>query len=76
MSREEKVWLMSQRAIKALEKNSKNMNLKICFSICKKNTRLQYELYKGLHISKGAEAAALGASYQKETKEGDKRFRE
>ena len=36
MSREEKVWLMSQRAIKALEKNSKNMNLKICFSICKK----------------------------------------
>lgn len=41
-----------------------------------KNTRMQYELYKGLHISKGAEAAALGASYQKETKEGDKRFRE
>ena len=65
-------------ALEAVEKNSENMSSRIHkqdFSTMQ-NKRMQYELYKGLHISKGAEVAALGASYQKETKEGDKRFRE
>jgi hypothetical protein len=44
-------------ALIAVEKNSKNTSLKyIIFQLCK-NIRMQYELYKELHRSKGPETA-------------------
>jgi hypothetical protein len=46
-------------ALKAVGKNSKHMSLKIYNFSTMQNIRMQYELYKELHRSKGTEAAAL-----------------
>lgn len=43
---------------KAVRKNSENMSAKYSFSTVQ-NTRMQYELYEGLHKPKRTEAAAL-----------------
>ena len=46
-------------ALKAVGKNSENMSSKIYNFSTMQNIRMQYELYKELHRSKGTEAAAL-----------------
>ena len=46
-------------ALKAVGKNTENMSLKIYNFSTMQNIRMQYELYKELHRSKGTEAAAL-----------------
>ena len=46
-------------ALKAVGKNAENMSSKIFNFSTVQNIRMQYELYKGLHRSKGTEAAAL-----------------
>jgi hypothetical protein len=45
-------------ALKAVGKNSENMSSKID-NFSTKYIRMQYELYEGLHRSKGTEATAL-----------------
>jgi hypothetical protein len=45
--------------LKALGKNAENTSLKIYNFLTMQNIRIQYELYKELHRSKGTEAAAL-----------------
>ena len=46
-------------ALKAVGKNSENMSSKIYNFSTMQNIRMQYELYKELHRSKGTHAAAL-----------------
>jgi hypothetical protein len=46
-------------AIKAVEKNAENMSLKIYNFSTLQNIRMQYELHKELHRSKGTKAAVL-----------------
>ena len=46
-------------ALKAVEKNSKNMSSKIYNLSIMQRIRMQYELYEGLHESKGAKAATV-----------------
>ena len=46
-------------ALKAVGKNSENMSLKIYNFSTIQNIRMQYELYKKLHTSKGTEADVL-----------------
>ena len=46
-------------ALKAVGKNSENMSSKIYNFSTMQNIRMQYELYEGLHESKGTKAAAL-----------------
>jgi hypothetical protein len=48
--------------IKAVGKNSKNMNSKLCKFSTMQNIRMQNKLYKKLYRSKGTEAAALKAN--------------
>jgi hypothetical protein len=46
-------------ALKAVGKNTENMSLKIHNFSTLQSIRMQYELYKKLHSSKGTVAAAL-----------------
>jgi hypothetical protein len=51
--------LSGQPAFKAVGKNPENMSLKIHDFLTMQNIKMQYELYKELHRSKGTEAAVL-----------------
>ena len=46
-------------ALKAVEKNSKNMSLKIYNFSAMQKIRVQYELYEEFHDSKGTKTVAL-----------------
>lgn len=59
-------------ALKAIKKNAESMSLKIHNFSTMQNVRMQYELYKELHESKGTEVAYYEPACQKGTKEGDK----